>query len=75
MKQLLIIRAQTVAYRDGSFVCCSPDAEPACRWCYGRPMPGMDVCSRVPCILNVAWLDSLPLVTAHDALGWHGDRP
>lgn len=53
----------------------SPDAEPVCRWCYGVPMPMLAVCSRVSCIQNVAWLDSLEHATADDAKGWHGDRP
>jgi hypothetical protein len=23
-----------------------------CAWCYGRPMPGMETCSRTSCITN-----------------------
>lgn len=47
--------------------------EPACRWCYGRPLPGFDVCSRVACINNVATIASLDHLTADDAARW-GDR-
>lgn len=36
-----------------------PDAEIACRWCYGRPMDGKDYCSRRGCIVNVEWLRRL----------------
>lgn len=46
----------------------------ACRWCYGRPMEGLDVCSRSSCITRYAWLESLDAAFASDAEGWHGDR-
>lgn len=74
-KQLLVIATQTVAYHGGSIVCLPPDALPACRWCYGRPMEGLDVCSRVSCIQNVAWLQAADIAVASDAEDWHGDRP
>lgn len=47
--------------------------ERACRWCYGRPMEGMTVCSRSGCIMNVASIESLDTLTADDA-DWRGDR-
>jgi hypothetical protein len=75
MRQLLVIHTQTVSYFGGSIVCLPPDALPACRWCYGRPMDELDVCSRVSCIVNVAWLQAVDVATASDAEGWHGDRP
>ena len=50
------------------------DVEVACRWCYGRPMPEMDVCSRVECITAVAAVESLNGATGEDA-NWEGDRP
>ena len=75
MKQLLVLGAQTVTYREGSIVCLPPDARVACRWCYGRPMEGLDVCSRVSCIQNVAWLQAAGIAMASDAEGWYGDWP
>jgi len=75
-KQLLVIAAQTVSYdHDGTVVFVAPDARVACRWCCGRPMEGLDVCSRVSCITNVAWLQAVETAVASDAEGWHGDRP
>jgi hypothetical protein len=75
VKQLLVIAAQTVTYHEDSIVRPPPDARVACRWCYGRPMQGLDVCSRVSCIQNVAWLQAADIAVASDAAGWHGDRP
>jgi hypothetical protein len=75
LQQLLVLSSQTVAYHNGSIIMLAPDAHLACRWCYGRPMQDLMVCSRVACILNVAWLQSLEVATAEDARGWHGDRP
>jgi len=46
------------------------EQEVACRWCYGRPMPGMDVCSRTACITAVADVVSLDVLTADDAQDW-----
>lgn len=46
----------------------------ACRWCYGRPMDDMDVCSRSACIANVAAIQFLDVATGEDA-NWEGDRP
>jgi hypothetical protein len=43
------------------------DAEYVCRWCFGRPMPGYDVCSRVQCISAVQAVDSLNVIT------WRGE--
>jgi len=42
------------------------DASWACRWCYGRPMPGYDVCSRIVCIQAVESVNKLYSVTR----GW-----
>lgn len=50
------------------------DVEVACRWCYGRPMDDMDVCSRSACIANVAAIQFLDVATGEDA-NWKGDRP
>jgi hypothetical protein len=74
VKRLLVIATQTVTYHGDSIVCLPPDARTACRWCYGRPMDGLDVCSRVSCIQNVAWLQAADIAVASDAGGWHGDR-
>ena len=50
------------------------DAEVACRWCFGRAMEGMEMCSRISCITNVAAIQSLDRLTGSDA-DWEGDRP
>jgi hypothetical protein len=44
-----------------------PDAEYVCRWCFGRPMLGYDVCSKVTCITHVQAVDSLDTIT------WRGE--
>jgi hypothetical protein len=54
----------------GSVVGAPRDLEVACRWCYGRPMPDMDVCSRVSCITAVSYVASLDVLTADDAADW-----
>jgi hypothetical protein len=51
------------------------EQEVACRWCYGRPMGGMDVCSRTGCISNVWAIEALNRLTADDAAGWSPDQP
>lgn len=43
------------------------DASWVCRWCFGRPMPGYDVCSQVRCISNIQAVDSLDTIT------WRGE--
>jgi hypothetical protein len=50
------------------------EVELVCRWCYGRPMDGMDVCSQVTCITNMVSVAALDGLTADDA-DWPGDRP
>lgn len=64
----------TVVYRDGNrnervvaVVPAAPVADWACRWCYGRPMPGYEVCSRVDCITH--WQAVLSL----DSIVWRGE--
>jgi hypothetical protein len=74
MRRLEVVVLQPVSYtlveREGRFVAVIPDAPDAChacRWCYGQPMPGFDVCSRVRCITNVQAVDSLDTIT------WRGE--
>jgi hypothetical protein len=43
------------------------DAAWACRWCYGRPMEGFEICSRTSCITN--WAS----VAALDTTDWRGE--
>jgi hypothetical protein len=50
------------------------EVEDVCRWCYGRPMDDMDVCSRTSCISNMASVQFLDVATGEDA-NWEGDRP
>jgi hypothetical protein len=47
--------------------------EAVCRWCYGRPMTGLPVCSRVACITNWTAVESLDGLSAEDAKGWSDD--
>jgi hypothetical protein len=54
----------------GSVVGVRGEQEVACRWCYGRPMPDMDVCSRVACITALSYVASLDVLTADDAGDW-----
>lgn len=59
-----------LVYQDGRFVMVipvKPDAHYVCRWCFGRPMPGCDVCSRVQCISAVQAVDAL------DTMTWRGE--
>ncbi len=44
-----------------------PEAERACAWCYGRPMPGQETCSRVSCITT--W----DAVVSLDTMSWRGE--
>lgn len=61
----------TITYGDGERVVAvvpnRADAEYVCRWCFGRPLPGFDVCSRVMCISAVQAVDSLNTIT------WRGE--
>jgi hypothetical protein len=41
--------------------------DPACRWCYGRPMEGQATCSRAACITN--WYAVMSL----DTTTWRGE--
>jgi hypothetical protein len=50
------------------------DAVTACRWCYGRPMEGLNMCSRIECITSVATLMELDTIRAEDAMGWADDE-
>jgi hypothetical protein len=43
------------------------DAAWACRWCYGRPMDGMETCSRAACIRDWHAVRSLDTTT------WRGE--
>lgn len=52
----------------GGLHCVARDAEPACRWCYGRPMPGHATCSRTRCISD--W----HAVTSLDTMTWRGEE-
>jgi hypothetical protein len=49
------------------------ERETVCRWCFGRPIPTLDTCSRTTCITNVSWLHRIQVAVASDAEGWHGD--
>jgi hypothetical protein len=44
------------------------DAAWACRWCYGRPMDGHELCSRIVCITAWAAVQSL------DTMTWRGEE-
>jgi hypothetical protein len=62
----------TVTYQDGTrrVVVVVPNRADACwvcRWCFGRPMPGYDMCSRIPCIQAIQAVDSLDTIT------WRGE--
>ncbi len=74
MRKLEVIILQPVSHtlveREGRYVTMIPDAPDAsyvCRWCYGRPMPGYDMCSRVQCISAVQAIQSLDTIT------WRGE--
>jgi hypothetical protein len=45
-------------------------AEPACRWCYGRPMDGFPVCSRSRCINNWSTIEAMATLDSSDIEGW-----
>jgi len=57
----------------GSIAGVPREVELVCRWCYGRPMDGMTVCSRTACISATSAVEALDTLTADDAAGW-GDR-
>jgi hypothetical protein len=74
LKRFPIITLQIpceIVYQDGQRVVAvipsRADAEYVCRWCFGRPMPGFDVCSRVQCISAVQAVDSL------NTISWRGE--
>ncbi len=74
MRKLEVVALQPTSYvlveRGSRYVAAipnGPDAMPVCRWCFGRPMPGFDMCSRVQCITNVQAVDSLDTIT------WRGE--
>lgn len=68
---IITLQVPAIVYQDGQRVVAvvpnRADAEYVCRWCFGRPMPGFDVCSRIACITNVQAVDSLDTIT------WRGE--
>jgi hypothetical protein len=60
----------SITSRQGRVVAVVPnraDAEWVCRWCFGPPMPGWNVCSRVLCITALQAVESL------DTIRWRGE--
>jgi hypothetical protein len=68
---IITLQIPSIIYSEGERVVAvvpnRADAERVCRWCFGRPMPGYAVCSRVHCITAIQAVDSLDTIT------WRGE--